>query len=59
MKIKITSCSDPLLWYNRKIGCVVQVHRIESDRYWTREDNDYGFLNFVLIKDCQPYKEIK
>ena len=51
MKIKITSCSDSLFWYNSCIGEEFIICKIEYDRYWTREKD--GYLNFVLTKDCQ------
>lgn len=57
MKIKILRCSDSLLWYNLHIGETYKVHRIDSDRFWVREQDDYGYLNFVLLSDCEtePY----
>ena len=57
MKIKILRCSDSMLWYNRHLGEVMHVVRIFSDRYWCKEINEYGCLNFVLIKDCEVYSE--
>lgn len=57
MKIKILRCSDSMLWYNRHIGEVMQVVRITPDQYWCKEPNEYGCLNFVLIKDCEVYSE--
>lgn len=57
MKIKILRCSDSMLWYNSLIGEVMQVVRITPDQYWCKEPNEYGYLNFVLIKDCEVYSE--
>ena len=53
MLIRITNCKDPLLWYASHIGEVFQVHKIGTDRFWTREPNDWGCLNFVLKEDCK------
>ena len=53
MKIRILKCSDSLYWYNQHIGSVFYVYRIDTDRYWCREENEYGCLNFVLISDCE------
>lgn len=57
MKIKITDYSDGMFWYNDKIVEVLWVRKIGSDRYWVREQNEAGYLNFVLFKDCEVYKE--
>ena len=57
MKIKIIRCSDSMLWYNSLIGEVMQVVRITPDKYWCKEPNEYGCLNFVLIKDCEVVHE--
>lgn len=56
MKIKITNCSDSMFWYRGNIGKVFRVYRLDTDRYWTREQNETGYLNFVLFKDCEVYK---
>lgn len=53
MKIKILHCSDSMFWYNRHIGETFKVVRIESDRFWVREQDEFGYLNFVLAKDCE------
>ena len=53
MKIKILHCSDSMFWYNKHIGEIFKVVRIESDRFWVREQNEFGYLNFVLAKDCE------
>ena len=57
MKIKITNCSDFMFWYKKHIGGIFLVYRIDTDRYWTREENETGYLNFVLFEDCEVYKE--
>ena len=57
MKIKITKCSDSMFWYRAKIGEVFWVRHIDTDRYWVREQNDTGYLNFILFTDCEVYKE--
>lgn len=57
MKIKITDCSDSLFWYSKHIGEVFRVFRLDTDRYWCREQNETGYLNFVLFKDCEEVKE--
>jgi hypothetical protein len=55
MKIKILRCSDSRTWYNKHIGEVLYVERVDSDRYWCRELDQYRCLNFVLIKDCEVH----
>ena len=55
MKLKITSCSDPLMWYRDSIGHVVPFLGEENDYkgpiYWSR-DND-GYKNIILKKDAE------
>ena len=51
MLIKITSCKDSLLWYNLHLNEIYKVHRIEPDRVWVREPNEWQCLNFVLNED--------
>ena len=59
MKIKITKYSDSRFWYAKYVGEVFWVRRIDTDRYWCREQNETGYLNFVLFEDCIEYKEIE
>lgn len=51
MLIKIISCKDTSLWYNSHINETFKVHRISSDRIWTREPDSWACLNFVLNED--------
>lgn len=57
MKIKIKRCQDSRFWYNKHIGEILQVIRIDTDRYWCRELDPWGCINFVLIEDCEVYIE--
>lgn len=61
MKIKIKQCSDPLLWYNTKLGAVFQVEQItfidEQKTYWCREGGMWNCLNYVLETDAEIYYE--
>lgn len=59
MKIKITKYTDSRFWYAKYVGEVFWVRRIDTDRYWCREQNETGYLNFVLFEDCIEYKEIE
>lgn len=54
--IKITKCSDNLLWYRNKIGQAVELVREDSQYYWSREDGKLpigGHLN--IIHKCDAY----
>ena len=54
LKIKITNCSDRLMWYSKHIGEVYTVERdysTHSNAYLVRDA--YGYLNIVRPKDCE------
>lgn len=53
MKIKILLCSDSIFWYNKYTGEIFDIVRESSDRYWVRERDQYGCLNFVMKTDCE------
>lgn len=55
MQIKILKSSDPFFWYTKHLGLVINVARSAPDCYWVRAPD--GFLNFVLIKDCEVVNE--
>lgn len=54
MKIKITKCSDSMMWYSKHIGevyTVVRDYSTHSNEYLVRDA--YGYLNIVRPKDCE------
>ncbi len=53
MKIKITGCSDPLMWYADKIDKEFYVLNDDQNEYLVR--TGAGDLNIVLKKDCIVY----
>ena len=59
MKIKITKASDNRMWYDKHIGEIFLVRRIDSDCYWCKPDPDdpYAGWNYVLFEHCEVYKE--
>jgi hypothetical protein len=57
MKIKITKCSDYLLWYNDLVGEVLKVERETIDHYWCRELYGFRCLNIVVKKDAVQVPE--
>lgn len=53
MKIKITKCSDSMMWYSKHIGeiySVVRDYSKESNEYLVRDA--YGYLNIIRPRDC-------
>lgn len=48
--LKIVDCSDPLMWYSKKIGKCVPLLQQYEDYYMSREDA--GFANIVKLKDA-------
>lgn len=58
MKIKITKCSDSMMWYCKHVGetyNVVRDYSKESNEFLVRDA--CGYLNIVLAKDCEIVKE--
>jgi hypothetical protein len=52
-KIKIKRCSDVFFWYGKHIGETFDVVNEDFDRFWVRELDDFGCLNFVLKNDAE------
>lgn len=50
MKLKITACTDPMMWYADKIGQIVPFLREESDCFISREPS--GYINIVRKTDA-------
>ena len=54
-KLKITQCSDSLLWYKGKIGQLVPYLGEDVDFkgpiYWSRDNG--GYKNIVFRKDAE------
>lgn len=51
MKVKITNCTDPMLWYADHIGNDYEVS-IETRDYYVVIASD-GFNNIIYKKDAQ------
>jgi len=49
--LKIIKCSDPLMWYQSKVGETVQLVREYADCYMSREPA--GYLNVVRLQDAE------
>lgn len=49
--LRITKCSDSMMWYARKVGQIVPLVRTLNDCYLSREDA--GFTNIVRLDDAQ------
>jgi len=49
--LRITSCSDPLMWYADKVGKCVPFLKEYDDYYMSREDE--GFANIVKLQDAE------
>ena len=53
VKIKILSCKNHLLWYNKHIGEELEVKFIADNCYWSREkDGVYNCLNWIHREDA-------
>jgi len=53
--LKITSCSDPLMWYRERIGAIVPFLGEDVDYkgpiYWSRDNG--GYKNIILRRDAE------
>lgn len=49
--LKITDCSDGLMWYARHVGAIVPLLKIGEVEHLSREPA--GYTNIVLAKDCE------
>lgn len=54
-KLKIISCSDPLMWYRDKVGQTVPFISKIMEGYLSREDA--GYTNIVLTYDAEIVEE--
>ena len=52
-RIIVIGSSDCMFWYTQYNGEEFLVVREESDRYWVRERNSCGCINFILKKDSR------
>lgn len=53
LKIRVKKSSDAFFWYTNHIDEVFVVMATEIDRFWVREPNSFGALNFILKVDCE------
>ena len=58
MKVKITKCSDSLMWYSKHIGetyHVIKDYSKESNEYLVRASD--GYLNIIRVYDCEIVRD--
>lgn len=55
MRVRITQCNDPQMWYSGMIGAEFTVTAEEADLYWTREPS--GYVNLILKNDAEVIAE--
>jgi hypothetical protein len=48
--LKITQCSDPMMWYRDLVGKIVPLHRCHTDCFMSREPA--GYANIVKLTDA-------
>jgi hypothetical protein len=53
--LKITRCSDSLMWYRDFVGKIFDFVGEDEDIYWTREPE--GYKNIVLKTDAEIINE--
>lgn len=52
LRVKVKRCRD-IYWYGRYIGDTFAVVYQDADRWWVREPDEFGFLNFILKDDAE------
>lgn len=57
MRIKIVDCSDPMMWYSKRINEEFTVVKTDSHGYWCREGGFYNSLNWIHTKDAEVIDE--
>jgi len=61
MRIRITKCSDSLLWYHDRVGEEFNVLYILKEpkdlSVWVRTSGMYNTKNYVLYSDCSEINE--
>lgn len=49
--LRITGCTDPLMWYSQHVGKIVPLLRVGRTEHLSREPA--GYTNIVLVKDSE------
>jgi hypothetical protein len=52
LRVKVKRCRD-VFWYQHYIGETFVVVYQDSDRWWVREPDEFGFLNFIFKDDTE------
>lgn len=52
MSVRVKRCRD-VYWYQEYIGKIFIVVYQDVDRWWVREPDEFGFLNFILKDDAE------
>lgn len=52
LQVRVKRCRD-FYWYKHHIGDVFTVVYQDVDRWWVREPDEFGFLNFILKVDAE------
>lgn len=52
LQIKVKRCRD-VFWYQHHIGETFVVVYQDTDRWWVKEPDEFGFLNFILKADAE------
>lgn len=52
LQIRVKRCRD-VFWYQHHIGETFVVVYQDTDRWWVKEPDEFGFLNFILKADAE------
>ena len=52
LRVKVKRCRD-VFWYQHYIGETFVVVYQDTDQWWVREPDEFGFLNFILKDDTE------
>jgi hypothetical protein len=52
LRVKVKRCRNDF-WYQHHMGEIFTVIYQDPDRWWVREPDQFGFLNFILKVDTE------
>lgn len=58
LKVKITKCSNNILWYSRFVGQEFEVVKQEANSFWVLEPNEqFRLINWISKEDVEIVKD--
>lgn len=51
-QVRITQCSDPMYWYQDRVGQTILCEFVDSEGYWAREGGVFNAINVIRPEDA-------